>query len=80
MPVIKRDGSVRLCGDYKLTVNSVAQNEVYPLPRIEELFAAVSGGKVFSKLDLSHAYLQLQLDDSSQEYVTVNTQRAIPLY
>ena len=80
MPVIKRDGSVRLCGNYKLTVNSVAQNEVYPLPRIEELFAAVSGSKVFSKLDLSHAYLQLQLDDSSQEYVTVNTHRGLYRY
>ena len=67
MRVIKRDGNVRLCGDYKLTINSVAQTEVYPLPRIEELFAAVSGGKVFSKQDLSHAYLQLQLDDSSQQ-------------
>ena len=63
VPVIKRDGNVRLCGDYKLTINSVAKNEVYPLPRIEELFASVSGGKVFSKLDLSHAYLQLQLDE-----------------
>ena len=73
VPVIKRDGNVRLCGDYKLTINSVAKNEVYPLPRIEELFASVSGGKVFSKLDLSHAYLQLQLDESSQEYVTINT-------
>ena len=67
MPVIKKDSSVRLCGDYKLTVNSVAQNEVYPLPRIEELFVAASGGKIFSKLDLSHAYLQLQLDEPSQE-------------
>ena len=80
VPVIKRDGSVRLCGDYKLTINSVAQTEVYLLPRIKKLFAAVSGGKVFSKLDLSHAYLQLQLDDSSQEYLTVNTHRRLYRY
>ena len=59
VPVIKCDGSVRLCGDYKLTINSVAQTEVYLLPRIKKLFAAVSGGKVFSKLDLSHAYLHI---------------------
>ena len=60
VPVIKRDGNVRLCKDHKLTINSVAKNEVYPLPRIEELFASVSSSNVFSKLDLSHAYLQLQ--------------------
>ena len=80
VPVIKRDGNVRLCRDYKLTINSVAKNEVYPLPRIEELFASVSGGKVFLKLDLSHAYLQLQLDESSQEYVTINTHRGLNRY
>ena len=61
-------------------MNSVAQNEVYPLPRIEEFFAAVSSGKIFSKLDLSHAYLQLQLDEASQEYVTINTHRGLYCY
>ena len=71
VPVIKRDGNVRLYGDYKLTINGIAKNEVYPLPRIEEPFTSVSGGKVFSKLDLLHTYLQLQLDESSQEYVTI---------
>ena len=80
VPVIKRDGNIGLCGDYKLTINSVAKNEVYPLPRIEVLFASVSGGKVFSKLDLSHAYLQLQLDELSQEYVTINTHRELYCY
>ena len=71
--VIKRNGNNRLCGDFKLTINSVANNEVYPLPRIEELFTSVSGGRVLSKLDLFHTYLQLQLDESCQEYVTINT-------
>ena len=50
------------------------------MPRIEELFASVSGGKVFSKLDLSHAYLQLQLDESSQEFVTIYTHRGLYHY
>ena len=57
------DGSLRLCGDYKVTVNSVANVESYPLPRINDLLASLTGGKVFSKLDLSHAYLQLPLDE-----------------
>ena len=54
VPVMKGDGGVRICGDYKLTVNKVAKLEVYPLPRIDELFASLSGGQTFSKLDLSH--------------------------
>ena len=78
--MIKKDSSVRFCGDYKVTVNSVAQNEVYPLPQIEELLITVAGGKIFSKLDLSHAYLQLQLDEASQEYVTINTYRGLYRY
>ena len=62
VPVLKPDGSIRLCGDYKLTVNKVAKPDVYPLPRIEELFATLAGGKGFTKLDLAHAYQQIPLE------------------
>ena len=56
-PVVKGDGSVRICGDlYKLTVNKAAKLEVYPLPHIEDLLASLSKRKSFSKLDLSHTY------------------------
>ena len=34
VPVVKRDGSIRICGDYKLTVNQVEQTDTHPLPRI----------------------------------------------
>ena len=54
---------------------------MHSLPRIEELFAAMYGGKIFSKLDLSHAHHQLQLDEASQEYyVTINTHRGLYHY
>ena len=55
VPVVKKDGSVRICGDYKVTVNSAARLDTYPLPRIEDLFVSLSGGKSFTKLDLAHA-------------------------
>ena len=55
VPVPKRDGRVRLCGDFKLTINSVSPTEIYPLPRVEELFANLSSGKLFTKLDMSNA-------------------------
>ena len=59
VPVTKPDGSVRICGDYKVTVNKVAKLDTYPLPRIEDLFASLAGGKQFTKLDLAHAYQQI---------------------
>ena len=80
VPVLKSDGGVRICGDYKVTVNRAAKLEKYPIPRIEELFTSLSGGKTFSKLDLSHAYLQIPLDEQSQEYVTINTHKGLFRY
>ena len=55
VPITKQDGTIRISGDYKLTVNKTAKIDVYPLPKIDELFAALTGGKAFSKLDLSQA-------------------------
>ena len=80
VPVRKSDGGVRICGDYKITVNRAAKLDKYPIPRIEELFASLSGGKTFSKLDLSHAYLQIPLDEQSQPYVTINTHKGLFRY
>ncbi|XP_060761945.1 uncharacterized protein K02A2.6-like [Neoarius graeffei] len=59
--VPKADKSIRICGDYKVTINHSVEEETYPLPNTEDLFANLAGGKWFSKLDLSHAYQQLEL-------------------
>ena len=80
VPVLKPDGSIRLCGDYKLTINRVAKPDVYPLPRMEELFATLAGGKHFTKLDLAHAYQQIPLEESSKQYVTINTHKGLYRY
>ena len=78
--VMKQNGNVRICRDYRVTVNQAIQIDSYPLPIIEELFAKLSGGKYFNKLDMSQAYLQLQLDDDSKKLVTVNTHRGMFQY
>ena len=54
--VPKADGSVRICGDYKVTINQVVDDEQYPLPTAQDLYSTLAGSKVFSKLDLTHAY------------------------
>ena len=80
VPVIKSDGSVRICGDYKVTVNKAAKVDKYPIPRIDDLFTSLSGGKKFTKLDLSHAYQQIQLEEQSKKYVTINTHKGLFVY
>ena len=44
---------------------------------MEDLFAALSGGKVFSKLDLSHAYQQIVLEEDSKKFTIINTQKGL---
>ena len=73
----KPDGSVRVCGDFKTTVNAVLDVDKYPLPRIDEIFANLNGGQKFSVLDLKTAYLQMELDNSSKKFMTVNTHRGL---
>ena len=77
LPILKKDGSIRLCGDYKITVNQASNTESYPLPRIEDLLASLSGGTAFSKLDLAHAYQQVVLDEESKEVVTIKTHKGL---
>ena len=79
--VLKADGkSVRICGDFKVTVNRVSKLDRYPIPKIEDLLAQLAGGKAFTKLDMSQAYQQLLLEDESKKYVVVNTHRGLFQY
>lgn len=77
VPVLKRDGSIRVCGDYKLTLNPILDVEHYPLPKPDELFAALAGGQQFSKIDLNRAYQQVKKDEESKRYLTLNTHKGL---
>ena len=50
--VPKGDGCLRVCGDYKTTVNPVLVVDKYPLPRPDDLMSQLAGGQRFSKIDL----------------------------
>ena len=75
--VVKPDKSIRICGDYKVTVNSVLEVDQHPLPNPEQLFVELSEGEKFTKLDLSQVYQQILLDEDSREYVTINTHKGL---
>ena len=77
VPIVKEDGRIRICGDYRVTINHSSKLDSYPIPKANDLFATLAGGKSFSKLDLSHAYLQLVLDEESRKFTTINTHKGL---
>ncbi|XP_030586939.1 uncharacterized protein K02A2.6-like [Archocentrus centrarchus] len=76
----KASDSVRICGDFKVSVNPVLRIDQYPLPRIEDIFTAVAGGKHFSKIDLAQAYLQMEVEETSKKYLVINTHKGLYQY
>lgn len=76
-PVPLSDGSVRICGDYKVTVNKVTQCVKYSIARAEDLLVTFNGGERFSKLYLNHAYHQLVLEEGSRKYLILNTDKSL---
>ena len=77
VPILKPNGKIRICGDYKTTLNKFLLAVNHPLPRIEEIFSKLQGGEVFSKLDFSRGYNQLVLDKESRKLVALSTHRGV---
>ena len=66
-----------MCGDFKVTINQCVEAKLYPLPTTENIFAHLAGGRVFSKLDLSQAYLQLPVDEDCKDLLVINTPKGL---
>ncbi|XP_012822696.2 uncharacterized protein LOC105947845 [Xenopus tropicalis] len=64
--VRKKDGSIRLCVDYR-TLNRRTVPDQYTLPRIEETLEALNGSKWFTVMDLRSGYYQVPMASEDQE-------------
>jgi hypothetical protein len=60
--VKKKDGSLRLCIDYKNLNHAIVKNR-YPMPQIGDLFDQMKGETIFSNIDLRSWYLQLRIKE-----------------
>ena len=85
VPIRKKDskgrptGKIRVCGDYSVSVNPQLAEHRHPIPLPEELMRKFGGGHLFSKIDLSDAYNQIQLSPASQEKLALSTHRGVLL-
>lgn len=73
VPVKKSQNRVRVCDDYKQTVNPNLVVERHPLANVDELFASLTEGKKFSKIHLVQAYLQLEVAPEDREILMLST-------
>ena len=73
VPIRKPSGKIRICGDYKVTLNPRLREMVSTTPQIEDLISNMNQSKWFSEIDLVQVYHQIPLDPKSSELTTIST-------
>lgn len=70
--VSKKDGGVRICGDYR-RVNALTKVDAEPMCDLRTIFASLAGSKFFSKFDLTKGFFQIPLDPASRKITAFGT-------
>src|SRR5258707_2932283 len=68
----KKDGSLRLCMDFH-TLNRVTEKDHYPLPLISDLLTSPTPARIYSKIDLKHAYHLVRIAEGDEPKTTFRT-------
>ena len=79
VPVLKKNGKMRICSDLKY-LNTQINIEKYPLPKLDEMLSVVNDNKIFSKLDLCNAYLQIPVSKDDQNLLVISTEKGLFKY
>ncbi|MEW8545684.1 MAG: RNase H-like domain-containing protein, partial [Candidatus Thiodiazotropha sp.] len=79
VPIPKPNNDVRLCVDMRCA-NKAIQRERFPMPNVEETLEQMNGASVFSKLDLTQAFHQIELEESSRYITTFATNNSLYRY
>ena len=77
--VPKKTGEVRLCVDMR-KANKAVKREKHLMPTLDELITDLNGATVFSTLDLTSGYHQLELDSESRHITTFSTHVGLRRY
>ena len=74
------NGKMRVYGDFKVIINQCVETKQYYLSTVEDIFAHLAGGRVFVKLDMAQAYLQLLVHEDSKPLLVINTPKRLFQY
>lgn len=80
VPVLKKNGQLRICGDYKNTLNLYLEVDRHPIPRVDNPLNSLQKGDTYSKIDLPQAYQQVRLDEGSKKLCTISTHKGLFVY
>ncbi|XP_039450654.1 uncharacterized protein K02A2.6-like [Culex pipiens pallens] len=78
--VRKPDRSIRICADYSTGLNNALEPNSHPLPLPEDIFARMANCTIFANIDLSDAYLQVEVDEESRKLLVINTHKGLFQY
>ena len=74
--VPKKDGSLRFCVDFR-RLNLITRKDVYPLPKVDDIFDTLCGAHYFTSLDLASGYWQVELDKDAREKSAFTTYHSL---
>ncbi|KAK9738436.1 hypothetical protein QE152_g9919 [Popillia japonica] len=75
--IIKANGDIRICGDFKVSINPYLVVGEYHLQTIGEQLATMAGGDKFTQIELSRAYLQQEVAPEDRHLLTLNTHKVL---